>query len=322
MKLQQSLRVLITCPPMLQNMDNVRSIFDQCGVQVATPEIVQTMTVEELKRELPAFDGWIIGDDPANREVFTAGRLGRLKAAVKWGVGVDNVDFDAARELGIPIANTPGIFGREVADMALGYVIALARHTHLIDRAVRDGRWEKPAGVSLAGRTAAIVGFGDIGASLAKRLLACDMKVVVYDPYYNLKPGLEVVERAEWPTRVDEADFLIMTCALTKNNFHMVDGDVLGRVKRGVRIVNVARGALIDESALIRALANETVHSAALDVFETEPLPFESTLRKFGQCIFGSHNGSNTVDAVERANKLAVKILLEFLGIEIREDPD
>src|SRR5256885_975123 len=111
--------VLITCPPTLKAMDHYRARFTEQAVEVVTPNVVQTLSEEELIALLPEFDGWIIGDDPATRRVFAAGKAGRLRAAVKWGVGVDNVDFAACHDLGIPISNTPGMFGQEVADVAL-----------------------------------------------------------------------------------------------------------------------------------------------------------------------------------------------------------
>ena len=317
-------KVVVTCPPMLRNIDSVRPFFKLHNVELFTPEVVQVLSVEELKNIIPHYDGWIIGDDPATREVFETARAGRLKAAVKWGVGVDNVDFKAAKDLGIPITNTPGMFGKEVADIALGYVIALARDTFFIDREVRAGHWPKPTGISLSGKTAAIVGFGDIGANIAKRLLACDMRLHIYDPFYTPKKGLEAVVPLSFPDQMEEADFLILACALTKQNFHMIDTGIFSKVKHGIRIVNVARGPIIDENALIDALRNGTVDSAALDVFEVEPLPADSPLRKLPRCILGSHNSSNSIDAVERTNMLATKTLFEFLGISSgmqRNDP-
>ena len=257
----------------------------------------------------------IIGDDPANSEVFKAGHEGKLKAAVKWGVGVDNVDFKAAKELGIPITNTPRMFGGEVADVAVGYVIGLARQTFWIDREVRKGNWIKPSGISLAGKTVALVGFGDIGRNTAKRLLSFDLKVIAYDPYFRFQDDLSQVQPSVWPTRLEEADFIILTCALTTDNYHLLNPEIFSKVKPGVRIVNVARGPLIDEQALINALSSGQVNSAALDVFEVEPLPLDSQLRSFEQCIFGSHNSSNTVDAVHRASYQAIQLLFNFLGV-------
>ena len=113
------MRVLVTCPPMLRLMDDFRGVFGASGVEVVCPDVVQTLSEEQLIAELPAYDGWIVGDDPATEAVLAAGRAGRLKALVKWGVGVDNVDFRAAESLGLKVINTPGVFGREVADIAV-----------------------------------------------------------------------------------------------------------------------------------------------------------------------------------------------------------
>jgi D-3-phosphoglycerate dehydrogenase len=262
---------------------------------------------------VPGHDGWIIGDDPATRAVLEAGVRGHLRAAVKWGIGVDNVDFAAARELGLPITNTPFMFGAEVADVAMGYVVALARETFLIDRQVRAGGWPKPVGISLAGKLGAVVGFGDIGRNIARRMLAADMKVIAYDPAFKPVDGLDAVQYQSWPERIEEADFLVLACSLTANNRHMVDASVLQQAKRGLRVVNVARGPLIDEAALLTALRTGHVHSAALEVMEEEPLPPHSPLRGFERCIFGSHNGSNTADAVVRASERAIELLFELL---------
>ena len=310
------MKILVTCPPMLGMIESFRYLFAERGIELSAPNVVQTMSVDELKEIVPQHDGWIIGDDPATREVFEAGKAGNLKAAVKWGIGVDNVDFDACKDLDIPIINTPDMFGREVADVAMGYVIALARETFEIDRAVRKGEWIKPRGVSLSGKTVALVGFGDIGQSTAKRLLAADMNVIAYDPFAGNNPNLPKVEREVWPNRVEEADFIIVTCSLTKSSYHMVNADVFKQAKDGVRVVNVGRGPVIDETSLEDALKSGKVYSAALDVFEIEPLPMDSYLRTHPHCIFGSHNASNTADAVERTSHIAIEKLFKFLQLD------
>ncbi|WP_151447313.1 phosphoglycerate dehydrogenase [Lacisediminimonas profundi] len=311
------MKVLVTCPPMLRMIDSFRPLFAQYGVEITTPNVVQTLSVDELKQLVPLHDGWIIGDDPATREVFTAGKAGELKAAVKWGIGVDNVDFAACKDLGIPIINTPNMFGGEVADIAVGYVIALARETFEIDRGVRAGQWPKPRGISLAGKTVALVGFGDIGKNTAKRLLAADMKIIAYDPYAQPGADLAAVEMSPWPQRIHEADFIVINCALTPSSHHMLNADVLAKAKSGVRVVNVGRGPIIDEKALENALKSGQVYSAALDVFEIEPVPTESFLRQHPRCVLGSHNASNTADAVERTSNIAIGKLMEFLGKQV-----
>ena len=310
------MKILVTCPPMLGMIDSFRYIFKEKGIELSAPNVVQTLSIEELKEIVPQHDGWIIGDDPATREVFEAGKAGNLKAAVKWGIGVDNVDFDACKDLDIPIINTPDMFGGEVADIATGYVIALARETFEIDRAVRDGEWIKPRGISLSGKKVALVGFGDIGQSTAKRLLALDMNVIAYDPFADNSSNLPEVEREVWPNRVEEVDFIVVTCSLTKSSYHMVNTDVFKKAKKGVRVVNVGRGPVIDETPLEDALKSGRVYSAALDVFEVEPLPMDSYLRTHPRCIFGSHNASNTADAVERTSHIAIDKLFNFLNVK------
>jgi len=308
------MKILVTCPPMLGMIDSFEPIFTKYGMDVTAPQVEQTLSIDELKQIVPEHDGWIIGDDPATREVLTAGKAGRLKAAVKWGIGVDNIDFSACKDLGIPIINTPNMFGGEVADIAVGYVIALARETFQIDQGVRQGNWPKPRGISLAGKTLALIGFGDIGKSIARRLLSADMIVIVYDPTAPNSTDFAAVQRADWPTRIGEADFIVVSCALTPSSRHMLNEDIFKKVKQGVRVVNVGRGPVIKESAMEAALATGRVYSAALDVFETEPLAMSSYLRTHTRCVFGSHNASNTSDAVARTSEIAIRKLNGFLN--------
>ena len=306
--------VLVTCPPMLGQIDRFMDIAAEQGLRLHPAKVTQTLSEAELIALLPGYDGWIIGDDPATRAVFAAGQAGRLTAAVKWGIGVDNVDFAACKDLGIPITNTPMMFGTEVADVATGYVVGLARQLFLIDRGVRAGGWPKPAGISLTGRTVGVVGLGDIGRNTCTRMQALGMHVIAWDPGVQGDAGIAGLERAAWPDRVGACDFIVFTCALNAHNRHMLNADVLAQAMDGVRIVNVARGPLIDEAALIAALQSGKVHSAALDVFEDEPLPADSPLRGMERCIFGTHNGSNTVDAVIRASHQAIRHLAGFLN--------
>ena len=208
------------------------------------------------------------------------------------------------------------MFGPEVADIAMGYLVGLARQTYEIDRAVRKDQWLKPRGISLAGKSVALVGFGDIGRNTAKRLLVSGMRVVAYDPSLNADFREDGVEVSVWPDRIEEADFIIVTCALTNTSFHMLNDSVFKKVKDGVRIVNVSRGQIIDENALVVALKNGKVFSAALDVFEVEPLPHGSYLKAHERTILGSHNSSNTEDAVLRTSQNAIQRLISFLQLD------
>jgi D-3-phosphoglycerate dehydrogenase len=306
-------KILVTCPPMISSINYFSEMFEKFNMEIVTPKIIQALSVKELINIVPNFDGWIIGDDPATKEVFEAGKSGKLKAAIKWGIGVDNVDIEACKNLEIYFDNTPNQFGEEVADIAMGYVIALARHTFEVDRKIRNFEWPKPVGISLAGKTVALIGFGDIGKQTAKRLLAANMKVYIYDPQ-NFEKKNNDYEYKKWPDLLNYADFIVITCALTSSSYHMFNNQIFeSKVKKGVRIVNVSRGAVIDQNSLESALKNGIVHSVALDVFEEEPLNKNSYLRYTPNSIFGSHNASNTIDAVLRASEQAIIKLGNFL---------
>ncbi|MEO3738649.1 phosphoglycerate dehydrogenase [Shewanella baltica] len=310
-------KVLVTCPPMLGMFEEFVEPAKSLGIELVAAKTTQVLSEQELMALLPAYDGWIIGDDPATKQVFEAGVKGQLKAAVKWGIGVDNVDFAACKELDIPIINTPNMFGGEVADVGMALLLGLARQTYFIDREIRNNfSWPKPAGMSISGKKVGVVGFGDIGESLIKRLGGFDVDVTVYDPGVEGNKGYEYVTRVDFPNGVEQLDFLVFTCSLNKHNYHMLDANVLSKLKQGVMVVNVARGPLIDEAALIDALKRGHVAAAGLDVFEVEPLPTQSPLRDMPQCIFGSHNGSNTKEGVRRATHKAIAHIADFLNVK------
>jgi len=312
--MNNNMKILVTCPPMLGMFNEFVEPAKKLGIELVAAETTQILTEEELIELLPHYDGWIIGDDPATKRVFEAGLTGKLKAAVKWGIGVDNVDFSACKELNIPIVNTPNMFGGEVADVALAFLLGLARETYYIDREIRSTYgWPKPAGMSVAGKTVGVVGFGDIGKSTVKRLSGFDVNVTVYDPGVDGNQGFDFVTRKSFPDGLEDLDFLIFTCALNKHNFHMLNTKTLEKLKKGAKVINVARGPLIDENALIKALHSGHISAAALDVFEEEPLPKNSPLRDMPQCIFGSHNGSNTKEGVRRATYEAMSKVAGFL---------
>lgn len=298
---------------MLKQIEAYRHIFEEKNVELVAPSVVQVMSENELIELVPQMDGWIIGDDPATERVFKAGVEGNLKAAVKWGVGVDNVDFDACKKLNIPITNTPGMFGNEVSDVAIGLMLNLTRKLHVIDREVRRGNWVKPVGNSTAGKKVGIVGFGDIGKSIGRKLKAFEMDVIAYDPGAESEYGIPLTT---FPNEIEELDYLFLACALNKSTYHLIGADVLNQLKETAIIVNVSRGPLIDEQALISCLRENKIGGAGLDVFEIEPLDISSELMQLDNCFFGSHNGSNTKEAVDKTSLKAINLLYGFLGIE------
>jgi D-3-phosphoglycerate dehydrogenase len=306
-------RVLITCPQLQRTIDEHRSQLEEGGIEIVLPPVVQQLSEVELMALLPGADGIIVGDDPLSARVLHS--ADRLRIISKWGVGIDNIDLRTAAELGIRVTNTPGMFGEEVADVVIGYLILLARRLHHVDALVRSGEWPKIEGVSLSGRTMGIVGLGAIGQAVAKRAVAMGIEVMGADvDERNAAAAAAVgVRIADFAELLPQVDVLSLNCPLTEDNRHMINAASLMTMRRGAWIINTARGPLIDESALVDALASGQVGAAGLDVFEAEPLPADSPLRQSDNVILGSHNSSNTVEAVRRTNLRAIQNLMTGL---------
>lgn len=301
---------------MIGMVDKFKKDFEEVQFDVTIPDFKQEMDEADLCEIIGSYDGWIIGDDPATKRVLEAGVAGHLKACMRWGVGTDNVDFAAFKELGIPIENTPGVFGREVADLACHYVTALARQTYQIDAKAKGGEWFKPIGQSLWNAKVVIVGYGDIGRNLAKRLLAHDMRVYFVDPFVSQSKAGKTVQKVTWPNCITHVDYIVFTSPLNNETKHMFNEETLDYINNSVALVNVGRGPLIKERALIAGLERGLVRAAALDVLEREPidLTIHSDLLRFSdQIVLGSHNGSNTKEAVEYVSRKCIQRLSEFL---------
>lgn len=307
-------KILITCPPMINRIKEYANIFDEYNLTYHIPKFTQTLSEEELVNILPEYDGWIIGDDPVTERVIIAGKQGRLKGCVKWGVGTDNIDFTTCNKLNIPITNTPNMFGGEVADVAIGYLVGLARDLFMINEQVKDGVWYKSCGISLIDKKIAVIGFGDIGKNICKRLQGFDMKIYVSDPAYTQDQSLYGVIITDLNTCLEDADFIIVACALNEHTLHLLNYDNISLTKRGVRIINVSRGAVIDELSVIQLLEENHIYGVAFDVYEEEPVSPNSKLLKYPTNIFGTHNCSNTEEAVDRASIKAINIINDYLS--------
>jgi phosphoglycerate dehydrogenase-like enzyme len=311
-----ALRLLITCRQMQVSMPLVEARLKAAGVEWDCPEIPgQQFSADQLVPIIGKYDGMIAGDDFVTAEVLRAG-LPRLKTIAKWGIGVDGIDLVAAEELGIEVTNTPGMFDDEVADVAFGYVLSLFRGLHQIDRAVRSGNWMKLEGHTPRGHTLGVVGLGGTGRATAVRGHAFGMDVIGSEPFEaNAQQAAAMGVRVTSVEDVfSEADVVSLHCPLTPETRRLVSREMLARMKPGAYLVNVARGPVVDEAALLAALASGHLAGAALDVFEVEPLPADSRLRGFDNVILGSHNGSNTAEAVARTSQQAVTHALKSLG--------
>jgi len=308
-------RVLITCPYLQQSIDRYRDVFVKRCIDIESPHVTQKLKESELLEVIDRFDGVIAGDDEFTAMVLEKGK--RLKVIAKWGVGVDAIDMGAARRLGILVSNTPNVFSDDMADVVMGYIVLLARQLHRLDQSVRSGDWIKLQGVSLRGKVLGVIGVGNIGRAIVRRAVVSGMSVVGYDVIpvpqsFIAETGLRILGLEDL---LQASDFVSLNCNLTPANRHLIGRRELALVKPSVYIINTARGPLIDEAALVQVLREGKVAGAALDVFDQEPLPLDSPLRQFDNCVFGTHNSSNTLEGIMRANEMAIRNLLHGLGV-------
>ena len=304
--------VMVTCRQMQVELPLHRERIEKLGYEVLAPDLAgrQQFTATELLKYSPRLVGIIAGDDELSREFFDGSP--ELKTVIRWGIGMDSVDHDAARRHGVTVRNTPGVFGHEVADAAFGYILNLARGQITVDAAVRRGEWPKHEGITLAGTRLGVVGFGAIGREIARRGAGFGMELVAFDPYSDNGPlNVTMVSLEEV---IATSRFIVLACPLTPETFHLINAERLALMRPDAYLINVARGPVVLEADLIDALKASQLAGAALDVFEVEPLPLDSELRMLPNVILGAHNGSNTREGVARASTKAVDFLLEELS--------
>ena len=240
----------------------------------------------------------------------------KLRVVGRAGVGVDNVDVDAATERGVVVMNTPGGNTISTAELAFSMMVSMARRIPQANMSVKAGEWKRKdfQGTELNGKTLGIMGMGRIGSEVAKRALAFNMRVVAYDPYLNPARAEALgVKLGKLDEVFAESDFLTLHMTLTDETKHILNAAAFAKMKKGIRIVNCARGPLINENDLLEALKSGQVGAAALDVFEVEPIPAEFPLRNLPQVIMTPHLGASTEEAQENVGIEVAEIVTAYL---------
>src|SRR5213596_973673 len=264
---------------------------------------VQTgLSETQLAEAIPDFAALIIrSQTKVTADVLNAGS--KLRVIGRAGVGVDNVDVEAATRRGVVVLNAPGGNTVSTAEHAFSLLLCVARKIPHADANVRSKHWDKKnfEGVELYNKTLGIIGMGRIGSELSRRAIAFGMRVIAYDPYLSVTRArsLQVELVDELDDLLTSADFISLHTPLTAETRHILDAARLRKTKQGMRIINCARGGLIDEAALAQALQDGHVAGAALDVFEIEPLPVDSPLRSAPNLVLTPHLGASTVEAQE-----------------------
>jgi D-3-phosphoglycerate dehydrogenase len=271
------------------------------------------ITPEELIKDIKDFDGIIVRSrTKVTREVIDASKL---RIIARAGVGVDNVDVQAATERGIMVVNAPESTSITVAEHAMGLMLSLARKISLADKSVKQGKWEKSAfmGMELKGKTLGIVGMGRIGSQVASRCKAFGMDIIVYDPYITPEVAAEIgVDVVSLNNLLKSADVITIHVPLTPETKHIIAHDEMEIMKNTAFIINCARGGIVNEEDLYHAIKDGKIGGAALDVFEKEP-PANSPLLKLANVVFTPHIGASTREAQRDAAIIVAKEIKEVL---------
>jgi D-3-phosphoglycerate dehydrogenase len=311
------MRVLLSAPYFIPVFGQYKEYFDKAGIEVDLADVVERLSEAELMPYAGKIDGVIAGDDrfsSAMLEAFSP----RLKVISKWGTGIDSIDQETATRLGVKVFNTPDAFIDAVADSVMGYILAFARQIPWMDDTLKSGGWEKIPSVALHECTLGVIGVGRIGKAVLKRAYAFGMTLLgndileidanfikTYD--VGMMPLVDLLERS---------DFVSINCDLNPTSRYLIDQNALARMKKSAVLINTARGPVVEEEALVRALQSGDIAGAGLDVFEDEPLPDESPLRSMNEVLLGSHNANSSPSAWDRVHRNTLRNLFIGLGLE------
>jgi len=306
-------RVLVSAPYILPVIEEFGSRLEAEGVEIVRMNVRERLGEAELLPVIETIDGVVCGDDQFTERVLQS--ASRLKVISKWGTGIDSIDTRAAKQLGIRVYCTPDAFTDNVADTTIGYVLCFARKIVSMDRDVRRGMWTKPDAVSLKECTLGVVGIGNIGRAVVRRARAFGMTVLGTDlvpvaASFIEEMGLRMVALSEL---LAASDFVSLHCDLNPTSFHLIGREELALMRPASYLINTARGAVVDELALVDALRERRIAGAALDVFEVEPLPTDSPLRAMDNCLLAPHNANNSPVARRRVHESTIANLLKGL---------
>lgn len=312
--------VLMTAPYMIPFLDRFRPVLADYGIDLIVPDVQERMEEEDILKYAGQFDGTICGDDRYTARVIEA-CLPRLKVISKWGTGVDSIDAEACSRFGVKLGRTPNAFTTPVSDTVLGYMLAFARRQPWMDREMKSGKWEKIPGKTLSELTLGVIGVGNIGKAVTRRAKAFGMKVlgtdiIDIDHVFVSETGIEMTNL---DFLLSNSDFVSVNCDLNPTSHHLINADTLAKMKPTAILINTARGPIVDEKALVAALASGQIGGAALDVFEFEPLPLDSPLLKMDNVMLAPHNSNSSPTAWERIHWSTIKNLVEGLGLQVKK---
>ncbi len=277
--------------------------------------VVEEPPEDELARLIKGFDGLIVRSKPlVTRKVIES--ADRLKVIARAGVGLDNIDVEAAKEKGIALINAPESSTQSVAELAVGLMLAVARKIAFSDRRMREGYWAKKEamGIELSGKTLGVIGAGRIGSAVARiAKYGFNMHILYYDVACrdDLNKELEA-ECVSVEELLKRSDIVTIHVPLLPETRHMINEEKLRLMKKTAILINTSRGAVVDTAALVKALSEGWIAGAGLDVFEEEPLPKDHPLTKLDNVVLTPHIGASTKEAQEKAGVEVARKIVEF----------
>ncbi len=302
--------VLLTARASFDAGDAAREHLRAAGCRVSVADPFGPYPSAELAEVLRGHDAVLASSDAYDAALFASPHTSTLKCVSRWGVGLDCVDLPAATRAGVVICNTPGLLDEAVADYAWALLFAVARCVATGEDLLRGGEWSVAWGHDIHGKTLGIVGCGRIGRAVARRAAGFGMRVLGHDPFAGAIAGVESVPLG---TLLEQSDFVTLHCALTPENRGLIGAAELARMKPTAYLVNTARGALVDEGALVAALRARRIAGAALDAFAAEPLPASSVLRGCPRLLITPHQAFNSVETGERVSLMAATAIVDLM---------
>ncbi len=307
--------LLVTPTSYGKNDPRLKTQLEEKVETVAYNPTGKPLSSNDVAALLPGVDGYIAGLDVIDRAALES--ADRLKVIARYGVGVDNVDLESAKEKGIIVTNTPGANSVSVAELALGLMLALARQIPEAVHSVQQGKWPRYSGVSLEGKTVGILGLGAIGKQLARRLAGFDCQILAYDPFADESFARERnIELASMDEVIARSDFLSLHLPLLPETRGLVSQEFLAKMKKGSFLINTSRGEVVDEEALQRALGSGYLRGAGLDAFTVEPPDPANPLLHMPQVIATPHLGAQTDGATSNMGWFAMADCLAVLDGE------
>lgn len=307
-------KVMVSAPYMQLEIDKFRAWFAEHGIDIDVPDVKERMEERDLLPIIGKYDGVICGDDRFTEKVYQAAK--KLKVVSKWGTGIDSIHKEIAEKYGVTVCNTPDAFSHPVSDTVLGFMLCFSRTIIASDRLMKDGEWEKIQGRTLGEQTLGIIGCGNVGMRVAKKANAFGMRILAYDIKEIPKAILEQydIAQVDLDTLLKESDFVSTNCDLNESSYHILSDDEFKKMKDTAVVINTARGPIVDEEALIRALQEKKIAGCGLDVYEYEPLPADSPLRKMDNVILSSHNSNSSPKYWEKVHNNTLNNLYRVLN--------